>query len=218
MRKLGFVAGVGVALLLAACSGGSQAGTARSSTTVPKHTGALGHWSPLVSVAAVVDITDARSQDGRLTIAAAGRLSLLGPSGRLAAYARGRHGYITRTNEPYIARADGSAAGGAGCTFAKDTIYALEPSSKPAVIRVDTQGDARTFALLPAGSPKGIAFDDAGRFGRRLIVTEVAGEHTMVLAIDCNGNGQCHPWRQLEIAVKPLLNVGTAGAGRPPSS
>jgi hypothetical protein len=185
MRKLGFVAGV--AVLLAACSGGSPAGTARSSTTLPKHTGALGHWSPLASVAAVVDITDARSQDGRLTIAAAGRLSLFGPSGRLAPYARGRHGYFTRTNEPYIARADGRTVGGAGCTFAKDTIYALEPSSKPAVIRVDTHGEARTFARLPAGSPKGIAFDDVGRFGHRLIVTEVAGKHTMVLAIDCNG-------------------------------
>lgn len=187
MRKLGFVAGVGVALLLAACRGGSPVGTARSSTTSSKHTGVLGHWSPLVSVAAVVDITDARSRDGRLTIAAAGRLSLFGPSGRLAPYARGRHGYFTHTNEPYIVRADGRALGGARCAFVKDTIYALEPSSKPAVIRVDTDGEARTIARLPAGSPKGIAFDDVGRFGYRLMVTEVAGRHTMVLAIDCNG-------------------------------
>jgi hypothetical protein len=188
MRRLGFVFGVAFALLLVACSGRSPVNAARSSTTSPKHPGAFGHWSPLASVAAVVDITDARSRDGRLTIAAAGRLSLLETSGRLVPYARGRHGYFTHTNEPYIARADGRTLGAAACAFLKDTIYALEPSSKPGVIRVDTRGEARTFARLPGGSPKGIAFDDVGRFGYRLMVAVVAGKHTRVLALDCNGH------------------------------
>ena len=109
------------------------------------------------------------------------------PSGTLVPYARGPHGYRTRTNEPYIARADDRAVAGAGCSFVKDTIYALEPSSKPAVIRIDTDGQSRTFARLPAGSPYGIAFDDVGRFGYQLLVTEVVDKHTTVLAIDCNG-------------------------------
>jgi hypothetical protein len=189
MGKLRFVIGIGigVALSFAACSSGSPVGTARSTTTSPKHTGALGHWSPIASVAAVVDITDTRS-DGRLTVAAAGRLSSFGPAGTLVPYARGRHGYLSRTNEPYIARADGRAVAGAGCSFVKDTIYALEPSSRPAIVRIDTHGQARYVARLAAGSPKGIAFDDVGRFGHRLLVTEVAGKHTTVLAIDCNGH------------------------------
>jgi hypothetical protein len=187
MRKLGFVIGVGVVLSLAACSSGSPAGTAHLTTTSLKPAGRLGHWSPFASVAAVVDITDARSSDGRLTVAAAGRLALLGPSRTVVPYARGGHGYITHTNEPYIARADGRAVSGAGCTFVKDAIYALEPSRSPAVIRVDTHGDAVTFARLPGGTPKGIAFDDVGRFGYQLLVTDVTGKHTTVLAIDCNG-------------------------------
>src|SRR5580765_5760940 len=121
MRKLRFVIGVGVALSFAACSNGSPTRTAR--------------WSPFASVTAVVDMTDARARDGRLTVAAAGRLSLLGPSGTPVPYARGPHGYSTRTNEPYIARADDRAVPGAGCSFVEDTIYALEPSNQPAVIR-----------------------------------------------------------------------------------
>ena len=187
MRKLRFVIGVGVALSFAACSSGSPSSTARPTTTAPKHTGPLAHWSPFASVAAVVDITGPRSRDGRLTVAAAGRLSLFGPSGTRVPYARGPHGYRTRTNEPYIARADDRAVAGAGCSFVKDTIYALEPSSTPAVIRIDTDGQSRTFARLPAGSPYGIAFDDVGRFGYELLVTEVVDKRTTVLAIDCNG-------------------------------
>jgi len=187
MGKLRFVIGVGVALSFAACSSGSPGGTARSPATRPKPAGALGHWAPLASVAAVVDITDARSRDGRLTVAAAGRLSLFGPSGTLVPYARGRHGYITHTGEPYIARAAGDAVAGAGCAFVNDTIYALDPSRTPAVIRIDTSGQERRFARLPAGVPKGIAFDDVGRFGHQLLVIDVVGNHSTVLAVDCNG-------------------------------
>jgi len=187
IRQLRFVIGVCVALSLAACSSGAPAGTARATTTSPKHAGALGHWSPFASVAGVVDITGARSADGRLTVAAAGHLSLFGSSRTLVPYARSGHGYATHTNEPYIARADGRAFSGAGCTFVEGTIYALEPSRTPAVIRIDTQGQARYFARLPAGSPSGIAFDDVGRFGYQLLVTEVVDKHSTVLAIDCNG-------------------------------
>jgi hypothetical protein len=185
--KLRFVIGVGVALSFAACSSGSPVGTARSTATAANHAGALGHWTPFASVVAVVDITDARSGDGRLTVAAAGRLSLFGPSGTPMPYARGPHGYLTHTNEPYIARADGHAVVGAGCAFVEDTIYALEPSSAPSVIRIDTSGQERRIARLPAGSPKGIAFDNVGRFGHELLVVEVVGNHSTVLAIDCNG-------------------------------
>ena len=184
MRKLRFVV-LCVALSLAACSGGAHVDTG-GSTTTSKPTGALGHWSVFASAAGVVDITGPRS-DGRLTVAAAGHLSLFGPSKTLVPYARTGHGYVTHTNEPYFALADGRAVSGAGCTWVKDTIYALEPGSRPSVIRIDTQGQAGHFARLPKGSLYGITFDDVGRFGYQLLVTEVVDKHTKVLAIDCNG-------------------------------
>jgi hypothetical protein len=119
-------------------------------------------------------------------VAARGRLSLLGSSRTLAPYARGRQGYSTHTGEPYITRTNGRAVAGAGCSFVKDTTYALEPSNKPGVIRIDLSGQARRIANLPAGNPYGITFDDVGRFGYRLLVTEVVNKHTTVFAIDCN--------------------------------
>jgi hypothetical protein len=187
MRRLRFVVGIGVALSFAACHNGSPEGPASSTATSERRASALLHWSPFASVDAVVDITDARSRDGRLTVAAAGHLSLLGSSGPVVPYARGGQGYSTRTNEPYITRANGSTVAGAHCKFVKDAIYALEPSGAPAVIRIDTKGRARRIAGLPTGTPNGIAFDDVGRFGHRLLVTEVANKHTTVFAIDCKG-------------------------------
>jgi hypothetical protein len=182
MGKHCMVIGVALALLLTACSSGSHSTTASTSTTAALPHTALAHWSPLASVTAVVDITSPRKADGRLTVAAAGRLSLVGSSGALEPYP---HGYVTHTNEPYVARADRRALAG-GCAFVADTIYALEPSSTPGVIRVDTNGKARRIARLPDGSPRGIAFDDVGRFGFQLLVTEVIDKHTAVFAIDCN--------------------------------
>jgi hypothetical protein len=133
---------------------------------------------------------------------------LFGPSGSLVPYARGPHGYITHTNEPYIARADGRVLSDAGCTFVKDTIYALQPSSSPGVIRIDTDGQSQTFVRLPAGSPYGIAFDDVGRFGYRLLVTEKIDKHTTVFAIDCKGRvttiTSTAPVVEGGIAVAPL--------------
>jgi hypothetical protein len=185
MRKVRFVLAIGVAVSLAACnSSGSPTSTARSTTTAPKPAPTLGHWSPFRSVVAVVDITGARSRDGRLTVAARGRLSLLGPSGTLVPYARG---YFNGSNEPYIARGSDRPLAGKGCSFVEDTIYALDTSRAPGVIRIDTDGQARTFARLPAGSPSGITFDDVGRFGYQLLVTELVDKHTTVLALDCKG-------------------------------
>jgi hypothetical protein len=55
------------------------------------------------------------------------------------------------------------------------------------VIRIDTDGHSQTFVHLPAGSPYGIAFDDVGRFGYRLLVTEKIDKRSTVFAIDCKG-------------------------------
>jgi hypothetical protein len=208
MRRLAFV-GVGVALALAACSSsGSTASTVRAATTSSRPAGALAHWSPIASVAAVVDITDARRSDGWLTVAARGRLSLLGSSTTLTPYARGPHGYQTATNEPYIARANDRPLAGKGCSFVADTVYALEPGRTSSVVRIDTNGQARTFARLPAGAAYGITFDDVGRFEYQLLVTLARDKKTTLVAIDCNG-------RVTTIAESaPLVEGGIAVAPR----
>src|SRR5205823_181713 len=53
------------------------------------------------------------------------------------------------------------------------------------VIAVNPQGHAGQVVSLPGVSPTGIAFDDTGRFGHRLLVTATVGGGTTVYAIDC---------------------------------
>ena len=135
----------------------------------------------------MVDLTEARS-DGRITIAAAGRLFLLGTGGQLSAFARGAAGYSTALGpEPYVALAT-KLATGSGCPFPLDSLYALQPTVAPGVIRVDGRGGARRFANLPGVRPNGIAFDAVGRFGHRLLVTAAAHGSTSVFGIDCKGH------------------------------
>ena len=56
------------------------------------------------------------------------------------------------------------------------------------MIEIDAQGQTRRLVDLPAGlSPGGIAFDDVGRFGHRLLVTASSPGGITVDAIDCAG-------------------------------
>jgi hypothetical protein len=165
---------------LAACRGG--AAKARPEQTVVR-----GRWTPYLHVAQVVDLTPPRS-DGRVTVAANGRLFLLGPGAALVPFARGTNGYSTPTGpEPYIDLATSAPVRPGGCSFATDEVAALEPSKTPGVISVDRQGTARRVANLPGVQPNGIAFDDGGKFGHRLLVTASARGHTTVFGIDCLG-------------------------------
>jgi hypothetical protein len=168
----------------------------------------LPRWVRFLHVRAVLDLTVPRS-DGRLTVAANGRLSLLGRGGRLVPFARGKRGYFSPPGpEPYITLATGHAVTGAGCAFPRDAVYAIEPTKSPGVIGVDAQGHARRLANLPGTRPNGIAFDDVGRFGFRLLVT--AGQHgaTTVFAVDCKGRvttiASHAPAMEGGIAVAPL--------------
>lgn len=147
------------------------------------------HWLSFRHVQGVVDLTGPR-QDGRLTVTAAGRLSLLRPGGALSAFARGLGGYEAGAgDEPYIALSPTNRPRGAGCSFGLDALYALSLGSRPAVIVVDARGRARRFAELPAGeTPKGIAFDYVGRFGHRLLVTGATGGKTDIFILDCRGH------------------------------
>lgn len=148
----------------------------------------LGRWTTFVHVTGVVDLTGPRG-DGSLTVAASGRLSLLRSGGVLAPFARGNAGYSTALGpEPYIAMTRDHQVPGSGCSFADDELYAIEPSADPGVIAVNAEGTARRAADLPLGlMPNGIAFDDVGRFGYRLLVTASHNGETTLFAVDCHG-------------------------------
>jgi hypothetical protein len=170
---------VGLGLALSGCVGRSSNG---------EGTAVVAGWVLWRHVPAVVDLTGPRG-DGRLTVAAAGHLWLLGTAGEPAAFASGGDGYATDpAPEPYIALSTGATVAEAGCAFGRDEVYALEPGGNPGVVAVDADGRARRVADLPGVVPNGIAFDDVGRFGYRLLVTAAtAGSGAMVYAMDCAG-------------------------------
>jgi hypothetical protein len=154
------------------------------SVPAPKTT----RWTRFVHVATVLDLTGPRT-DGTLTVAADGRLFLLHLGGAPTPFAAGAGGYRTAKGpEPYIALSTGETPDGSGCSFGRDDVYALEPKARPGVIQIDPLGQVRRLADFPAGvSPSGIAFDDVGRFGHRLLVTATVSRSTAVYAIDCAG-------------------------------
>ena len=178
------------------------AGCSPASHPVPRGPALPAHWAPFLHVPGVVDLAGPRA-DGSFTVAAAGHLFLLGRDGVLRPFARGPGGYSTATGtEPYIALSADDPVTASGCSFHRDVVFAIEPGAKPGIIMVDPQGRARRYADLPRGvTPNGIAFDTAGRFGHRLLVT--AGGHggTTLFAADCKGR------------VRPILAHGPAVEG-----
>jgi hypothetical protein len=148
---------------------------------------AQARWRPLVRVQGIVDVVGPRA-DGQLVLATRGGLFLLRPGRSPQPFARGPGGYVATGGEPYIVLVPGVRLPGAGCSFRREDLYALDPSGTPGVVRVDPTGQARRFVDFPAGTfPSGIAFDTVGRFGHRLLVTAVVGETTTLYAIDCRG-------------------------------
>jgi hypothetical protein len=165
------------------------------------------HWTQFLHLAAVIDLTAPR-RDGRLTASAGGRLSLLSVGGQREAFASG---YETDPGpEPYITLTSDQPVPAAGCSFAQDAVYALRPTGPTGVIAIDPAGQSRQLAALPGVTPKGIAFDDVGRFGHRLLVIATAkGGTTTLYAIDCAGQVTTLA------AGKPAVEGGIAVA--PPS-
>jgi len=144
-------------------------------------------WRAAVKLPGIVDVVGPRA-DGRLVLATHGGLFLMRPGGAPTPFARGADGYAGSPGEPYIALASGRQVPGAGCAFQRDAIFALDPDASPGIVRVDRTGRSSRFVDLPAGAfPTGIAFDTAGLFGYRLLVTSFAAGTTTLSAFDCRG-------------------------------
>jgi hypothetical protein len=129
-----------------------------------------------------LDLAAGRS-DGSLVVEAAGRLYLLRRSGALTRFAPG---YTSPGGEePYIAV---PAAIHPGCSYGRDAVYAIRLHAGRGITRVSAQGNGRRFASIAApGLIDGIAFDETGAFGYRLVVTINHGSTTTVDAVDCHG-------------------------------
>jgi hypothetical protein len=104
----------------------------------------------------------------------------MAPDEPLHQFARGPHGYRAAAGEAYVT-AVARASNGSGCSFHRDDVYAIDPAA-PGVVRISAGGHATRLTALPA-TPTGIAFDQVGDFGHRLLVT--AG--SAVYAVDCTG-------------------------------
>lgn len=142
-------------------------------------------WTPSTPAPAIVDLTAPRS-DGRLIAAIGRRLWTLDASGTLRRFARGSEGYLGPAGgEPYIALARRASFDGAGCAFHRDDVYAIDPIA-PGVVRITARGEASRFAELPGGTPTGIAFDQAGDFGHRLLVVAATGSTSTLYRLGCD--------------------------------
>jgi hypothetical protein len=175
-------AGLGLVIVAALLT--SVAATAPASASRPA-------WHSARGVDEAVDLAGPRS-DGRLVVAttggSGGLLSLWTPLGSLSPFARGAGGYSSASGEPYIDVASGRVFRHRHCSFGRDSVYAIDQSATPGVVRVSRKGITSRFAELPVGSvPEGITFDRVGGFGYRLLVADRVGGSTTVFGIDCRG-------------------------------
>ena len=145
-------------------------------------------WAGRVHVRGVVDLT-APQADGSIVVAARGRLFALSAHGALRPFAAG---YSAPPGlEPYIVRSPGLRVPGSRCAFPAGDVYALRLAHGNGVTLITAQGAVRKFASLPhRGLENGITFDQAGRFGHRLLVTTGMSGRTVVTAVDCRGRIQ----------------------------
>lgn len=162
-------------LALAAC------GSAAAGTVSARRAPTLARWTPLAHVNVPLDVAAGRT-DGSAVVAAAGRLLLL-RSGSLRPYATAYKS--PGGEEPYIAQ---PAAGHRGCSFGNNAVYAIRLQSGRGITKISATGQVRRFAAITApGLIDGIAFDESGAFGHRLLVTVNHGSTSTVDAIDCHG-------------------------------
>lgn len=167
-------------------------------------------WAGRVHLKGVVDLTGPAA-DGSLIVAARGRLARLSARGALRPFAAT---YAAPPGlEPYIVRSPGLRVTGSHCMFPAGDIYALRLTHGDGITRITPAGAVRKFAALPhRGLENGLAFDQTGRFGHRLVVTTGVGGRTIITAIDCRG--RAHVLTGGAPRVEGGLSVAPATFGR----
>lgn len=148
-------------------------------------------WEQWQSVPSVFDLGGPRS-DGMLVVAGSAALYTLTADGVLQPFARGSGGYRDDPGtEAYMAVSPGLHVAQSACDFARDDIFVLRLHAPVGVTRVDKTGEeSGSFANVDAPGLNGIAFDTAGAFDHRLLLTGPAGTKTEVISVDCKGAAQ----------------------------
>jgi len=157
----------------------------------PINVGAAPAWTQWQSVAGVFDLGGPRS-DGALIVAGSAALYTATAAGDLQPFAGGPGGYRDAAGaEAYLAVSPGQRVAASGCAFAVDDIYILRLRKPVGLTRVDSTGESSaSFGNLDMPGLNGIAFDSAGAFDHRLLVTGIVSGKTELLAVDCRGAAQ----------------------------
>ena len=158
--------------------------------------------------------------DASLVAMAAGRLFSVTAGGAVTPFSIGPDGFTADPGaEPYFVVAQASSVENTPCSWTADDLFVLDlMSSPPGLARVDTAGRVSRFATLGGVDTfGGIALDNAGSFGHRLLVTGTHnGNQTTVFAVDCQGASttltDSAPQVEGGIAVAPVTFGQFAGA------
>ncbi len=143
------------------------------------------HWR---TIPGIFDIAGPRD-DGKLVVAGSGLLYLVDAAGNVSPFARGPHGYTDDAGaEAYLAKSSGREVTSADCEFVRDDVFVLRLHAPLGITRIDHLGRASAFAnVTGVDSLNGIAFDTAGKFGFRLLVSGPRNGKTVIAAVDCKG-------------------------------
>ena len=157
----------------------------------PLNAAAAPAWTQWQSVPGVFDLGGPRS-DGTLIVAGSAALYTATAAGDLQPFARGPGGYRDDPGaEAYLAVSPGQRVAASGCDFTPDDIFILRLHTPVGLTRVDRSGESSaSFTNLDVPSLNGIAFDTAGAFDHRLLVTGTVSGKTELLAVDCRGAAQ----------------------------
>jgi hypothetical protein len=160
-------------------------GSAAVSSIAANQPGKPARWTAFVHIPGPLyrgplDLAGPR-RGGSLVLEAGGRLWLLSATGHIRRFARAYSTTIKlHATEPYIAQSPG------GC-FGNQTVYALQLLGRPRVLAITPHAVRRLTRIKAPGLLDGIAFDQTGDFGHRLLVMITNGQQTTVDAIGCHG-------------------------------
>jgi hypothetical protein len=174
-------------LVVAAAATWAVAGGRTAAPAPPAPPPVPARWIPYRHIGTVVDLAVAPGSDTLTVASAYGHLLGLGTNGAMTRFTQ-RSDFTTGPDEEsYLALSPG-AVPGARCSFPTGAVFVLTLEHHPGITEVTRTGRAHQFVNLPGTLPDGIAFDNVGRFGHRLLVTSAVKGRTTLFAIDCAGH------------------------------